>query len=108
LILRFIRSTRHHGYQSANVGHTNSPPPNAPCGNTDGVLSSSNLVIILGMMQVSKKVDFENPDVLNIVRGLYVASNVIIALVYLYVQSQINKKKGTLRLSHALNIIYVA
>ncbi|KAL5352895.1 phosphate transporter (Pho88) [Pseudogymnoascus australis] len=53
----------------------------------------TNLVIILGMMQVSKKVDFENPDVLNIVRGLYVASNVIIAFVYLYVQSQINKKK---------------
>ncbi|KFY08677.1 hypothetical protein V492_06034 [Pseudogymnoascus sp. VKM F-4246] len=54
---------------------------------------SSNLVIILGMMQVSKKVDFENPDVLNIVRGVYIASNVIIAMVYLYVQSQINKKK---------------
>lgn len=60
------------------------------------------------MMQVSKKVDFENPDVLNIVRGLYVASNVIIAMVYLYVQSQINKKKGTLRLSYALHTICVA
>lgn len=70
--------------------------------NSDGAPSSTNLVIILGMMQVSKKVDFDNPDVLNIVRGLYVASNVIIAFVYLYVQSQINKKKGTLRLPHII------
>ena len=29
------------------------------------------------------------------VRGLYIASNVIIALIYLYIQSAINKKKGT-------------
>lgn len=47
------------------------------------------------MMQVSKRIPFEDPDVLNIVRGVYIASNVIIALVYLYIQSVINKKKGT-------------
>ena len=58
------------------------------------------------MMQVSKKVDFENPDVLNIVRGIYILSNVIIAMVYLYVQSQINKKKGMFRLPHILYMIY--
>lgn len=75
---------------------------------TNDAPSSSNLVIILGMMQVSKKVDFENPNVLNIVRGLYIASNVIIALVYLYVQAQINKKKGTLRLLHIPHIRYAA
>jgi hypothetical protein len=46
------------------------------------------------MMQVSKRIPFEDPDTLNIVRGVYIASNVIIALVYLYIQSVINKKKG--------------
>jgi len=45
------------------------------------------------MMQVSKKVPFDDPFTLNIVRGLYIASNVIIVSVYLYVQTQINKKK---------------
>lgn len=46
------------------------------------------------MMQVSKRVPFENPDVLNGVRALYAASNLIIAAIYIYVQLQINKKKG--------------
>lgn len=54
----------------------------------------SNLVIILGMMQVSKKVNFDDPQVLNIVRGIYILSNVIIASVYFYIQMQINKKKN--------------
>lgn len=46
------------------------------------------------MMQVSKRVPFDDPTVLNGVRGIYIASNVIIALIYLYIQSAINKKKG--------------
>jgi len=46
------------------------------------------------MMQVSKKVPFEDPNVLMGVRALYVVSNLIIAGIYLYVQAQINKKKG--------------
>lgn len=48
------------------------------------------------MMQVAKRVPFEDPDVLNIVRALYVLSNVIIASVYLYVKTQIDMKKGKL------------
>ncbi|KAF2854178.1 inorganic phosphate transporter-like protein pho88 [Plenodomus tracheiphilus IPT5] len=52
----------------------------------------TNLVIILGFMQISKKVPFDNPDVLNAVRGLYIVSNIIILGIYLYVQAQINKK----------------
>lgn len=45
-------------------------------------------------MQISKKVPFDNPDVLNAVRALYILSNVIIAGIYLYVQAQIKKKNG--------------
>lgn len=46
------------------------------------------------MMQASKKVPFEDPMVLNGVRAMYILSNVIIAAIYLYIQSQVNKKKG--------------
>lgn len=53
------------------------------------------MVIILAMMQFAKRIPFENPDVLMMVRGLYVASNVIILGVYLYTQNKINTKKGT-------------
>jgi len=53
----------------------------------------TNLVIILVMMQVSKKVPFEDPFVLNIIRATYIASNVVIVGIYLYVQFIINKKK---------------
>lgn len=55
---------------------------------------STNLVVILGMMQVSKRIPFDNPDVLLGVRALYLVSNAIILGIYLYVQAQINKKKG--------------
>lgn len=57
-------------------------------------LDRTNLIIILGMMQVSKRVPLEDPNVLNIVRGIYILSNVIIAGVYAYTQFLINKKKG--------------
>ncbi|KAF2142743.1 uncharacterized protein K452DRAFT_248218 [Aplosporella prunicola CBS 121167] len=53
----------------------------------------TNLAIILVMMQVSKKIPFDDPAVLNGVRALYLVSNLIITCIYLYVQSQINKKK---------------
>lgn len=47
------------------------------------------------MMQVSKRVPFDNPDVLLGVRAMYIISNLIILGIYFYVQVQINKKKGT-------------
>lgn len=50
--------------------------------------------IILVMMQLAKRIPFENPDVLMMVRGLYVLSNVLILGLYLYTQSKINAKKG--------------
>lgn len=46
------------------------------------------------MMQLSKKIPFEDPDVLLMVRGLYIVSNLLILGLYLYSQSQISKKKG--------------
>lgn len=46
------------------------------------------------MMQVSKKIPFDDPNVLNGVRALYIVSNLIIAGVYFYVKMQIDKKRG--------------
>jgi hypothetical protein len=57
-------------------------------------MHSTNLVVILVMMQVSKKIPFDDPNVLIGVRAAYIISNLIIAAVYIYVQMQINKKKG--------------
>ena len=51
-------------------------------------------MVILVMMQASKKIPFDDPMVLNGVRALYVFSNVVILSIYLYVQMQINKKNG--------------
>lgn len=56
--------------------------------------SRTNIVIMLVMMQVSKRVPFEDPNVLNMVRGLYLFSNIIILGLYLVIQSKIQKKKG--------------
>ncbi|KAI5304135.1 hypothetical protein KEM56_006807 [Ascosphaera pollenicola] len=53
----------------------------------------TNMIIVLVMMQVSKRIPFENPDVLFAARTMYIASNVLILTIYAYVRSQINKKK---------------
>jgi hypothetical protein len=60
----------------------------------------TNLIIMLGMMQVTKRIPFDDPNVLNLVRGVYLASNLIIVAIYLYVQSQINKKKDLTTLKY--------
>lgn len=46
------------------------------------------------MMQASKKVPFDDPNVLNGVRALYVISNLIIVGIYVYVGMKIDKQKG--------------
>jgi hypothetical protein len=56
---------------------------------------STNLAIILVMMQLAKKIPFENPEVLMAVRALYIVSNVLILGLYLWTQAKINSKKGT-------------
>jgi hypothetical protein len=55
-------------------------------------------VIILVMMQASKKIPFEDENVLWGVRGLYIFSNILILGVYLYTKAQIDKKRGMLSL----------
>ena len=59
----------------------------------------SNLTVARGFMQISKKIPFDDPNVLNGVRALYIVSNIIIAAIYFYVQMQINKKNGASRTS---------
>lgn len=56
----------------------------------------TNLLIMLFMMQVSKKIPFEDPQVLFGVRALYIASNILIFGLYLYTRYLINKKNGKL------------
>lgn len=46
------------------------------------------------MIQVAKKVPFDDPNVLNAVRALYAISNLIILGIYYYIKLQIDKKKG--------------
>ncbi|EHK16110.1 uncharacterized protein TRIVIDRAFT_65070 [Trichoderma virens Gv29-8] len=60
----------------------------------------TNLMIILGMMQVTKKIPFEDENVLNLVRAIYIGSNVIIAALYFYIQIQINRKKDMTTLKY--------
>jgi hypothetical protein len=60
----------------------------------------SNLVIILGMMQVAKRIPFEDPNVLNMCRAAYVLSNVIILGITLYIKSVVDKKKDMTTLKY--------
>ncbi|KAI1754937.1 inorganic phosphate transporter Pho88 [Xylaria castorea] len=60
----------------------------------------TNLVIILLMMQVAKKIPFEDPTVLMGVRAVYIGSNVLIAAIYGYVLFQISKKKDLTTLKY--------
>jgi hypothetical protein len=57
----------------------------------------TNLIIILGMMQVAKKIPFDDPQVLNLCRAAYITSNLIILGIYMYIKVVIDKKKGTLQ-----------
>lgn len=60
----------------------------------------TNLVIMLGMNQLAKKVPFEDENVLNGVRILYVVSNVLIFGVYFYVRYLITKKNDMTTLKY--------
>lgn len=63
------------------------------------------MAVILVMMQLAKKIPFENPEILMMVRGLYVLSNLIILSIYLFTQKKINTKKGTRSSSLSLRLL---
>ncbi|KAL2262153.1 hypothetical protein VTK26DRAFT_2315 [Humicola hyalothermophila] len=60
----------------------------------------TNLIIILGMMQVAKRIPFDDPNVLNTCRAVYVASNLIILGIYLYIKAVVDKKKDMTTLKY--------
>lgn len=55
----------------------------------------ANLAIILGSMQLSKRLDWENKDVLFTVRLAYLGSNLIIFAIFAYIYTRIQKRAGT-------------
>ncbi|KAI5800147.1 inorganic phosphate transporter Pho88 [Peziza echinospora] len=60
----------------------------------------TNLAVMLGMMQVAKRIPFDDPNVLNMVRFGYILSNLIIVAVYYYVGLQIRKKNDLTTLKY--------
>ncbi|KAJ7132167.1 inorganic phosphate transporter [Mycena epipterygia] len=51
-----------------------------------------NLVISLGVMQLARKIPFDDPDILNYVRIGYVAVQVIVLGIYYYISMAIKSK----------------
>ncbi|KAI5819157.1 inorganic phosphate transporter Pho88 [Pyronema omphalodes] len=60
----------------------------------------TNLVVILGMMQISKRIPFEDPTWLNGIRGMYILSNVIILGIYFLVYKNIKTKNDQTTLKY--------
>lgn len=60
----------------------------------------SNLVLMLGLNQLAKKIPFEDENVVNIARGVYLLSNIIIFGLYLYTRSIIIKKNDLTTLKY--------
>ncbi|KTW26599.1 hypothetical protein T552_02608 [Pneumocystis carinii B80] len=60
----------------------------------------TNLMIILGTMQISKRINFDDPEVLFYIRCLCIASNVIIALVYYLCYISIRRKNDLTTLKY--------
>lgn len=60
----------------------------------------SNIVIMLVMMQVAKKLDFEDPDVLFYARAAYITCQVLAFLVYFFVRAKINAKNDLTTLKY--------
>jgi Ca2+/Na+ antiporter len=54
----------------------------------------ANIAIILGSMQLSKRIDWEDKNVLNYIRVAYLASNLIVFSLFAYMYLQIQKKSG--------------
>ncbi|KAA8892695.1 inorganic phosphate transporter Pho88 [Sphaerosporella brunnea] len=55
---------------------------------------------MLGMMQVSKRIPFEDPNWLNGIRALYALSNIIVVSLYLFVGKKIKSKNDQTTLKY--------
>ncbi|CDK25960.1 unnamed protein product [Kuraishia capsulata CBS 1993] len=60
----------------------------------------SNLVLMLGMTQVSRKFDWENPNTIFYVRVLYVSCTLAVLLIYLAARFKIVKKNDLTTLKY--------
>jgi hypothetical protein len=56
-------------------------------------------------MQLAKKIPFDDPNVLNACRAVYLISNLVIFGIYLYTKSIIDRKKGMRNLSTRVPIL---
>jgi hypothetical protein len=55
----------------------------------------ANIAIILGAMQLGKRIDLEDASILLTVRLVYLVSNIIVFALYAYIYTRIQKKSGT-------------
>ncbi|KAG4304254.1 hypothetical protein PORY_002435 [Pneumocystis oryctolagi] len=60
----------------------------------------TNLMIILGAMQISKKINFDDPNILFYIRCLCIVSNILIALIYYICYISIQKKNDLTTLKY--------
>ena len=56
----------------------------------------ANIAIILGAMQLSKRIDWEDKQILTSIRLVYLASNIVVFAILAYVYTQIQKKAGVI------------
>ncbi|KAK9366729.1 inorganic phosphate transporter Pho88 [Lipomyces kononenkoae] len=60
----------------------------------------TNMVLMFGLMQVSKKIPFEDPMVVFYARVVYLVTNLFIFSLYLFARYQINKKNDLTTLKY--------
>ncbi|EGW33797.1 uncharacterized protein SPAPADRAFT_59151 [Spathaspora passalidarum NRRL Y-27907] len=60
----------------------------------------SNIVIMLVMMQLAKRLDFEDPDVLFYTRAAYVSCQLVAFAIYFIVRAKINAKNDLTTLKY--------
>ncbi|KAJ5614454.1 hypothetical protein N7528_008108 [Penicillium herquei] len=68
-----------------------------------GKLPLGNFAVMIGGMQVAKRLDFDDANVLNSCRSIWLLSNFIVFLMIWMIRSQIKKKKDEGSLSHMTN-----
>ncbi|KAK9251800.1 inorganic phosphate transporter Pho88 [Lipomyces tetrasporus] len=62
------------------------------------------MMLMFGLMQVSKKIPFDDPMIVFYARVAYLVSNIFIFSLYLFARYKINKKNGGLSLDGITNL----